>query len=72
MTITPWRALQQVNNETRISTIFSYVKLGELSMEKMCNEFENYRLVYVLKFIFLVYYVILLDMIVNVIYFYIV
>ena len=41
MTITPWRALQAVNDETLISTILSRVKSGELSMEEMCNEFEK-------------------------------
>ena len=46
--------LQGVNDETLISTILSSVKLGELSMEEMCNEFEKYvcGLVYVLNFIF--------------------
>ena len=41
MTITPSRALQGVKDETLISTIFSRVKSGELSMEEMCNEFEK-------------------------------
>ena len=41
MTITPWRALQGVKDETLISTILSHVKLGELSMDEMCNEFEK-------------------------------
>ena len=39
MTITPWRELQGVKDETLISTFLSRVKSGELSMEKMCNEF---------------------------------
>ena len=41
MTITPWISLQGVKHETLISTILSCVKLGELSMEEMCNEFEK-------------------------------
>ena len=41
MTITPWIALQGVKDEMLISTILSYVKSGELSMEEMCNEFEK-------------------------------
>ena len=39
MTITTWRELQGVNDETLISTILSHVKSSELSMEDMCNEF---------------------------------
>ena len=41
MTITPWRELQGVKDETLISTILSHVKSGELSMDEMCNEFEK-------------------------------
>ena len=41
MTITPWRALQGVNDEKIISTILSHVNSGDLSMEEMCNEFET-------------------------------
>ena len=41
MTITLWRALQGVKDETLISTILSCVNSGELSMEEMCNEFEK-------------------------------
>ena len=41
MTITPWKALEGVKDETLISTFFSCVTLGELSMEEMCNEFEK-------------------------------
>ena len=41
MTITPWIEVQDVKDETLISTILSHVKSGELSMEEMCNEFEK-------------------------------
>ena len=41
MTITPWRTMQGVKDETLIATILSRVKSGELSMEEMCNEFEK-------------------------------
>jgi len=41
MTITPWRAIQVVKDETLITTILSRVKSGELSLEEMCDEFER-------------------------------
>ena len=41
MTITLWRTMQGVKDETLIATILSQVKAGELSMEKMCNEFDK-------------------------------
>ena len=41
MNITPWRTMQGVKDETLIATILSQVKSGELSMEKMCNEFDK-------------------------------
>ena len=41
MTITPWRTMQGVKDETLIATILSRVKLGELSMEEMCSELEK-------------------------------
>ena len=41
MTITPWRALQGVKDETLMSTILSRVNSGAFSMEEMCNEFEK-------------------------------
>ena len=41
MTITPWRTMQGVKDETLIATILSRVKSGELSMEEMCNEFDK-------------------------------
>ena len=41
MTITPWRAIQGVKHDKIIISILSRVRLGELSMEEMCNEFKN-------------------------------
>ena len=41
MTITPWRTMQGVKDETLIATILSWVKLGDLSMEEMCSEFDK-------------------------------
>ena len=41
MTITPWRTMQGVKDETLIATILSQVKLGDLSMEEMCSEFDK-------------------------------
>jgi len=41
MTITPWRTMQGVKDETLIATILSRVKSGELSMEEMCSELEK-------------------------------
>ena len=41
MTITLWRTMQGVKDETLIATILSQVKSGELSMEEMCSELEK-------------------------------
>ena len=41
MTITPWRIMQGVKDETLIATILSRVNSGELSMEEMCSELEK-------------------------------
>ena len=39
--IAPWRALQEVKGEKFFKTILSRVKLGELSLDEMCEEFQN-------------------------------
>ena len=41
MTITPWRTMQGVKDETLIATILSRVNSGELSMEEMCSELDK-------------------------------
>jgi len=41
MTITPWRALQEVKDEKLVKEILSFVKLGELSLEEMSEEFQK-------------------------------
>jgi len=41
MTITPWRALQGVKDEIFFKEILSHVKLGELSLEEMSEEFQK-------------------------------
>ena len=41
ITITPWRTMQGVKDETLIATILSKVNPGELSMEEMWNEFDK-------------------------------
>jgi len=41
MTITPWRSIQGVKDDKLIITILSRVRLGELSMEEMCDEFKK-------------------------------
>jgi hypothetical protein len=41
MTITPWRMIQGVKDETLIIAILSRVRSGELSMEEMCDEFKK-------------------------------
>jgi hypothetical protein len=41
MTITPWRKIQGVKNDKLIIAILSRVRLGELSMEEMCDEFKK-------------------------------
>lgn len=40
MTITPWRALQGVNDEKLVKAILSRVRSGELSLEEMSEEFQ--------------------------------
>ena len=40
-TITPWRSIQGVKDDTIIITILSHVRLGELSMKEMCDEFKK-------------------------------
>ena len=41
MTITPWRTMQGVKNEKLVKFVLARVKLGELSMEEMCAEFQK-------------------------------
>lgn len=41
MTITPWRALQGVKDEKIVQAILSRVRLGELSLEEMSEEFQK-------------------------------
>jgi hypothetical protein len=41
MTITPWRSIQEVKDDKLIITILLRVRLGELSMEEMCDEFKK-------------------------------
>ena len=41
MTITHWRTMQSVKDETLIATISSRVNSGDLSMEEMCSEFDK-------------------------------
>ena len=41
MTITPWRKMQGVKDEKLVKSILAHVKLGELSMEEMCAEFQK-------------------------------
>ena len=41
MTITPWRMMQGVKDEKLVIAILSCVRLGELSMEEMCDEFKK-------------------------------
>ena len=41
MTITPWTSMQGVKDDKLIITILSRVRLGEFSMEEMCDEFKK-------------------------------
>ena len=41
MTITPWRAFQGVKDEKFVTTILSRVRLGELSLDEMSEEFQK-------------------------------
>jgi hypothetical protein len=41
MTITPWRSIQGVKDDKLIITILLRVRLGELSIEEMCDEFKK-------------------------------
>ena len=41
MTVTPWRTMQGVKDEKLFKSILSCVKLGELSMDEMCAEFQK-------------------------------
>ena len=41
MTITPWTSIQGVKYDKLIITILSCVRLGELSMEEMCDAFKK-------------------------------
>jgi hypothetical protein len=41
MTITPWRSIQGVKDDKLIIIILSHARLGELSMEEMCDEFKK-------------------------------
>jgi len=41
MIITPWRSIQGVKYDKLIISILSRVRLGELSMEEMCDEFKK-------------------------------
>ena len=41
MTITTWRSIQGVKDDKLIINILSRVRLGEFSMEEMCDEFKK-------------------------------
>ena len=41
MTITTWRSIEGVKDDTLIISILSRVRSGELSMEEMCDEFKK-------------------------------
>ena len=41
MNITPWRALQGVKDEKLVKSILSRVRSGELSLEKISEEFQK-------------------------------
>ena len=41
MTITPWRALQEVKDEKIVKAILSRVRSGELSLEEIYEEFQK-------------------------------
>ena len=41
MTITPWRALEGVKDEKFVKAILSRVRSGELSLEKISEEFQK-------------------------------
>ena len=41
MPITPWKSLQGVKDEGLITSIVSHVNSCELSMKKICNEFDK-------------------------------
>ena len=41
MTITPWRAMQEVKDEKCVKEILCRVSSGELSLEEMSKEFQN-------------------------------
>jgi len=41
MTITPWRPMQSVKDDKLVKSILCRVKIGELSLEEMCSEFQK-------------------------------
>jgi hypothetical protein len=41
MIVIPWISIQGVNDDKLIIILLSHVRLGELSMEEMCDEFKK-------------------------------